>query len=413
MANKKAKHIKTQVLIIGGGLSGLTMAAVLAESGVNVVCIDRDDPKKQGSRKYDGRTTAISYASHKVIKAAGAWEEMLKHSAPILDIRVVDNNSPVFLHFDSEEDGKGEAFGWVIDNMLMRECLFKNIKRLKKHATHLAPAEIKKFIKEDSCVGITLKDGTKITAPLMIGADGRQSATREWLGIDVTKSDYHQTAIVCNAAHEFDHENVAVENFRPSGPFAALPMTTDKKDGFRSSIVWSEHGTDANEITKLPAKEFDARLQELAGDSLGKIRHVSKPMAYPLSLMLAKSYIGHRTALIAEAAHAVHPIAGQGLNLSMRDVALLSELITDNLKLGLDIGSPSILKKYERIRKTDTHLMAAVTDILTRLFSNNLRSVKLIRNIGLGAVQRMPFLKRYFAKQAMGLSGVQGKIIKN
>jgi 2-octaprenyl-6-methoxyphenol hydroxylase len=202
MARKKRPHIETTVLIIGGGLSGLTLAAALGEAGVNVTCIDRDPPVSQLAQKYDGRTTAISYASHKVLQAAGVWQKMLPDCEPILDIRVADGDSPLYLHFASGADGNGEPFGWIIENGLMRKALFENVVRLKKCVRHLAPAEIKEFIDNKSSVGVKLRDGTTITAPLMIGADGRQSATREWRGIKVKKYDYRQTAIVCNVVHE-------------------------------------------------------------------------------------------------------------------------------------------------------------------------------------------------------------------
>jgi 2-octaprenyl-6-methoxyphenol hydroxylase len=402
---KKPTHIHTTVLIIGGGLSGLTLAATLGEAGVDVVCIDRDPPINQLAQKYDGRTTAISYASHQVLQNAGAWDKMLPDCEPILDIRVADGASPLYLHFASEEDGNGNPFGWIIENRLLRQVLFENVRRLKKQVRHIAPAEIKKFVREKASVGVILNDGTKITAPLMIGADGRNSATREWLGIGIKKADYKQSAIVCNVAHELDHENVAVEHFRPAGPFAILPMTRGKKNEHRSSIVWTEHGGDVEKILKLSPAAFDARLQRLFGLHLGAVHHVSKPMAYPLGLMHADSYTGERVALMAEAAHVIHPIAGQGLNLSMRDVAVLTELIVDHLRLGLDIGSAALLKSYEAARRNDTLLMAGVTDILNRLFSNNLKTIRGARGLGIGIVEKFPLLKSYFARQAMGLSG--------
>ncbi len=269
----------------------MTLAATLGEAGVDVVCIDRDPPVNQLAQKYDGRTTAISYASHKVLQTAGAWEKMLPDCEPILDIRVADGSSPLYLHFGSEQDGNGKPFGWIIENRIMRHVLFENVKRLKKHVRHIAPAEIKKFIREKAAVGVVLKDGTKITAPLMIGADGRNSATREWLGIGIKKADYKQSAIVCNVAHARDHENVAVEHFRPAGPFAVLPMTDSDKNEHRSSIVWTEHGGDAGKILQLSPEDFDARLQQLFGPHLGRVHHVSKPMTYPLGLMHAARYM--------------------------------------------------------------------------------------------------------------------------
>jgi 2-octaprenyl-6-methoxyphenol hydroxylase len=402
----KNKTIKTTVLIIGGGLAGLTLTAALGEAGVDVVCVDRDQPVDQVKTKYDGRTTAISYASHKVLQDAGIWGALLPECEPILDIRVADGASPFYLHFDSASDGGGAPFGWIVENRLLRLALFNKIKTLKKHVRHIAPAEIREFIRDKASVGAVLKDGTKITASLLVGADGRNSATRDWLGIGVKKANYRQTAIVCNVAHELDHENAAVEHFLPAGPFAVLPMTRGEKNEYRSSVVWTEHGTEAKKILALSPAAFDRRLQELFGPHLGRVRHVSAPMAYPLSLMHADSYAGERVALMAEAAHVIHPIAGQGLNLSMRDITMLSSLIVDYLKLGLDIGAPALLNSYAATRRSDTLVMAGVTDFLNRLFSNNLQTVHTVRSLGLGMVGKFPVLRRFFARQAMGLSGV-------
>lgn len=402
------QKLHTSVLIIGGGLAGLTLAGVLGEAGVDCICIDRDPPANQQKYAYDGRTTAISYASHLVLQSAGVWKKMLPDCEPILDIRVADGHSPLYLHFASDENKHGEPFGWIIENVIMRRVLADNLKRLKKQVTHLAPAEIKKFTRGEGFVGVILKDGRAIHAPLMIGADGRGSAVRAWLGIKASTVDYRQSAIVCNVVHEKDHENVAVEHFRPAGPFAVLPMTNDADGRHRSSIVWTEHGGDTAALLKLAPKDFDARLQKLFGPHLGRVRHVSKPMAFPLSLLHAARYIGPRVALIAEAAHAVHPIAGQGLNLSMRDIAVLGEQIVAQKKLGLDLGSATLLRTYEDARRGDTLLMAGVTDILNRLFSNNRTTVRFARDLGLGIVEKFPVLKRYFARQAMGLSGMSG-----
>lgn len=405
------KPLNPDVLIIGGGLAGLTLAGVLGRAGVNVVIIDRDAPASHLQDKYDGRTTAISYASHRVLQAAGTWERVVKDGAPIMDIRVADGNAPQFLHFATDEDANGEPFGWIVENRLLRRYLFENLKDCKT-VTHLAPVEIAKFTSTSASAGVTLKDGRTITAPLLIGADGRNSPTRNWLGIDVKQWSYGQTAVVCNVQHELDHEDVAVEHFLPAGPFAVLPMTDDADGNHRSSVVWTVEEAQAAKILKLPADKFDARLQELFGDHLGEVRHVSKPMAYPLGLMHARAYTGTRTALMAEAAHVIHPIAGQGLNLSMRDIAVLSELVVEHLKLGLDIGSAGLLEQYEGWRRTDTLLMAGFTDLLNRLFSNNLYSVTAIRDLGIGIVDKIPVLKGFFARQAMGLGGKSPKIIQ-
>lgn len=406
-----AKEIKTDVLIIGGGPAGLTFAGVLGRAGADVIIIDRDAPVTHLNDNYDGRTTAISFASSRVCEAAGVWEKMQGDCCPILDIRVADGQSPQFLHFASDEDGEGEAFGWIIENRLLRKYLFENLKGLK-NVTHLAPVEIKNFTRTAALAGVVLKDGRKITAPLLVGADGRNSPTRKWLGVDVKSWPYKQAAIVCNVAHEQGHENVAVEHFLPAGPFAVLPMTDDEKGNHRSSIVWTVSEKAAAKILKYTPEKFAAQLQELFGDHLGNVRPVSKPMSYPLGLMHADTYIGERVALMAEAAHVIHPIAGQGLNLSMRDIAVLSELVVGRLKLGLDTGAPALLKEYEQWRRADTLLMAGFTDVLNRLFSNNLYTVSAVRDLGIGIVDKIPALKGFFARQAMGLGGSSPRIIR-
>lgn len=405
------KTVQADILIIGGGLAGLTQAAVLGEAGAEVIVVDREKPVSQLTENYDGRTTAISYASHQVLKAAGAWDAMRKDCEPILDIRVADGNAPLFLHFATDTDANGEPFGWIIENRLLRHYLFENLKRLDT-VTHLAPVEIKEFFSKPGSAGVVLKDGRRLEAPLLIGADGRASPTRKWLGIGIHEWSYKQNAIVCNVAHRHDHENVAVEHFMPAGPFAVLPMTRSETGEYRSSVVWTVEEKQSARFLKLSPEKFDAELQKLFGEHLGDVRHVSKPMAYPLRLMHAKKYIGSRTALMAEAAHVIHPIAGQGLNLSMRDIAVLSEIIVDRLKLGLDIGAPAALQTYDRWRRTDTLLMAGFTDVLNRLFSNNLASVAVMRDLGIGIVDKIPPLKGFFARQAMGLGGKAPRIVR-
>ncbi len=406
------KDLRADILIIGGGLSGLTLAAVLGEAGAEVIVADREKPVTQLGETYDGRTTAISYASHQVMKAAGVWELIETDCEPILDIRVADGNAPLFLHFATDADANGAPFGWIIENNILRRRLFENLKRFD-NVTHLAPVEIAEFFNETGHSGIVLKDGRTCAAPLLIGADGRASAARKWLGIGVAEWSYKQSAIVCNVAHEHDHENVAVEHFLPQGPFAILPMTRSAAGEYRSSVVWTVEESQAAKLLKLPAEKFDAGLQKLFGEHLGRVRHVSKPMGYPLRLLHANNYTGPRAVLMAEAAHVIHPIAGQGLNLSMRDIAVLAEIIVDRLKLGLDPGVPAALETYAAWRRTDTLLMAGFTDVLNRLFSNNLKSVAVIRGLGIGIVDKIPPLKGFFARQAMGLGGKSPRIIRN
>lgn len=405
------KKLSADVLIIGGGLAGLSLAGVLGRAGVETIILDRDAPVKHLDVGYDGRTTAISYASHMVLKAAGLWDRIEKDAEPILDIRVADGSAPMFLHFGTDVDADGAPFGWIVENLRLRHYLFEHLKTLPS-VQHFAPVDIAGFFANEAAAGVTLKDGRDISAPLLIGADGRKSATRDWLGIGVREWSYRQSAIVCNVVHEKSHENVAIEHFLPQGPFAVLPMTDDSKGRHRSSVVWSVESRDAPRILKQSPQAFDAALQDLFGPHLGRVHHVSAPMSYPLGLLHADSYTGPRTALMAEAAHVIHPIAGQGLNLSMRDIAVLAELIVDRLGLGLDIGSPQLLAQYEAWRRTDTLLMAGFTDLLNRLFSNNLASVGLLRDLGIGIVDKIPALRGFFARQAMGMGGTLPRILR-
>lgn len=404
MATKSKKHMKTEVLVAGGGPSGLTMALLLANAGLDVVCVDQAPKSEQLKTSFDGRTTAISAASKHVLAAAGVWEALEKHACPILDIRVADSDSPHFLHFASDEGDKG-AFGWIVENRLLRKSLFDAAET--SPLTHLQPAKIEGFayINDGAGIAATLSTGEVIETELLIGADGRKSAARDWAGIGTVGWSYKQEAIVCCAEHALDHENVAVEHFMPSGPFAILPMTDTEGGAHCSSIVWTEHGGDAQRYLEMDKKDFDAALQQRFGDQLGRVKHIGQVMVYPLSLMHAKRYTAPRLALIGEAAHAIHPIAGQGLNLSMRDIALLAEMVVDRRRVGLDIGAETMLKTYQRLRKTDNLMMAAMTDGLNRLFSNNIPPVRFLRTRGMSLVNRLPVLKRFFAGQAMGFGG--------
>ena len=409
---KTGKTMQTDVLIVGGGLAGLTLAGVLGTAGVRTIVVDRDPPAAQLSTVYDGRTTAISFASHQVLQAAGMWQNILKDCAPILDIRVADGDAPGFLHFCADADGNGAPFGWIIENRLLRKALFENVQQFDT-VTHLAPAAAVSFFENDKNAGVVLDNGIRIEAALRIGADGRQSATRDHLGIDVKAWSYDQTAIVCNVVHALDHESVAVEHFLPAGPFAILPMTDDDAGQHRSSVVWTVDTEDAADLLAQTPADFDAGLQDLFGPHLGAVRHVSKPMGYPLQLLHADRYTGPRTVLMAEAGHVVHPIAGQGLNVSMRDVAVIAELVVDRLRLGLDCGADSVLARYEQLRRTDVLLMAAFTDGLNRLFSTDSAPVAAVRDFGLGIVEKNAFLKGFFARQAMGLGGESPRIIRD
>ncbi|AWJ83892.1 2-octaprenyl-6-methoxyphenyl hydroxylase [Azospirillum sp. TSH58] len=404
-----AQEITTDVVVLGGGLAGLSMAAALATAGVPVVCIDRDSPDRQAGDDFDIRTTAVAYASMKVLEGAGVWKHMEPDAGPILDIRVADQFSPLFVHYDHKEltwDGKNQPFGWILDNKDMRRALFARAKELPS-LHHLAPAQAVSIERTRAGATVKLADGRVIRARLVVGADGRRSLARESAGIKLRTWAYDQTAIICTIRHSEPHNGVAVEHFLPNGPFAVLPMT-----GNRSSIVWSEKRSLVDMYLKLPEDQFIDELTRRSGGYLGDIELVTRRDAWPLSVLLAERFIAERVALIGEAAHAIHPIAGQGLNLGLRDVAALAEVIVDAHRLGLDVGSPEVLARFQRWRRFDTVLLAAVCDGLVHLFSNNIPPIKLARDVGMAVVNRLPPLKRFFMRHAMGVVGELPRMIK-
>ncbi|CAO3448731.1 2-polyprenyl-6-methoxyphenol hydroxylase [Azospirillum argentinense] len=404
-----AQEITTDVVVLGGGLAGLSMAAALATAGVPVVCIDRDSPDRQAGDDFDIRTTAVAYASMKVLEGAGVWKHMEPDAGPILDIRVADQFSPLFVHYDHTEltwDGKNQPFGWILDNKDMRRALFARARELPG-LHHLAPAQAVSIERSRAGATVKLADGRVVKARLVVGADGRRSLARESAGIKLRTWAYDQTAIICTIRHSEPHNGVAVEHFLPNGPFAVLPMT-----GNRSSIVWSEKRSLVDMYLKLPEDQFIGELTRRSGGYLGDIELVTRRDAWPLSVLLAERFIAERVALIGEAAHAIHPIAGQGLNLGLRDVAALAEVIVDAHRLGLDVGSPEVLARFQRWRRFDTVLLAVVCDGLVHLFSNNIPPVKLARDVGMAVVNRLPPLKRFFMKHAMGVVGELPRMIK-
>ncbi len=394
---------------MGGGVAGLTLATILAGSGVPVAVIDRDDPEQQADESFDGRTMAISYGSRKVLEAAGIWKNLEQLACPIRDIRILDGGSPVLLNFLSDEV-ENRSFGWILEIRHIRKALFERVRDLES-ARHIAPAAVRDFTKED-LVTVHLDNSEDITALLIVGADGRGSFTREWMGIETRCWTYKQRAIVCTVAHEHPHHNAAVEHFRPEGPFAILPMT-DAEDGtHRSSVVWTEHGDEKNSALHYDPQSFEAALNARFPDEYGCIKHIGGRFSYPLGLIHAHEYIGPRMALVADAAHGIHPIAGQGLNMGLRDVAELAERIIEAHEKGDDVGSEELLRGYQQARRFDNVAMAGVTDGLNRLFSNDIAPVRLARKIGLLAVEKFPPAKHFFMKQAMGASGFLPKTIR-
>lgn len=394
----KTRLLSADVLIVGGGPVGGTLACALAAAGMEVIAVDHADPAAGLDTGFDGRASSIALGSQRILDALGLWAGMEPHAAPIRHIRVSEGESPLFLHYDERDTG-GTPFGYMVENRFIRKALFDRVPTLEA-VRFLAPARVDGVERSASGVEARLADGRRISARLIVGADGRASGVRAGAGIRVTGWPYRQTAIVCTVAHERPHDSVAHEHFLPTGPFAVLPLL-----GNRSSIVWTERKDLAPGIMALDDAEFLAELERRFGDYLGRLKVVGPRWSYPLSLQHAETAIALRLALVGDAAHAMHPIAGQGLNMGLRDVAALSEVLAEARRLGLDIGADTVLERFQRWRRFDNTLMLAMTDGLNRLFSNTIGPVRLARGIGLAAVNRMPPLKRLFVRSAMGLAG--------
>jgi 2-octaprenyl-6-methoxyphenol hydroxylase len=395
--------IACDTVIVGGGLTGLTLAAALGQAGLSVAVIDRETLAAQIAPAFDGRTTALSLGTKRLLDSVGVWASIEKDCEPILRIRIADKHSPAIMNYDSRDVGE-EPFGFIIENALLRRALHRRVAALET-VLHRPACTIDRIERDERGVAVSLTNGQSFRTPLLVGADGRHSFVRDWAEIEAVKFAYGQTAIVTIAHHERAHGNWAIEHFMAPGPFAVLPMKDAENGTHRSSIVWTESNAAAAQYAALPQAAFDAELQRRFGDYLGEVTAPGRRFAYPLSLQKAKALTADRTALVGDAAHAIHPVAGQGLNLGMRDVASLAEILVDSARVGLDLGSAPVLKRYDQWRNVDTLSMVAATDGIVRLFSNESRILRAVRGIGLMAVDRMPRLKQLFMRHAMGTIG--------
>ena len=401
-----------EALVIGAGMSGMTLAHALASAGVEVAVVDRADPAALTTPQHDGRTTAIAAGSRRVLEGIGLWSPLAAEACPIDDIRVSDGDSLMFLHFDSREIGD-EPLGHIVDNLAVRRAAFA---APASALALFAPAEIATLERGDAGVTAELSDGRTIRTRVVFACDGRNSRTRSDAGIKVTEWSYGQSSFVCALAHEHSHSNIAHERFLPDGPFALLPMPDleEPVDGLRhlSSVVWTETDEKVPAIRALDDADFTAALASCTGGFLGRVALAGPRWVYPLGLSHAVRYVDRRLALVADAAHAIHPIAGQGLNMGIRDVAALAELVVDARRIGRDIGDPDILADYERWRRVDNMTLAVTTDLLTRLFSNDIAPVRAARDAGLAAVNATPPLRRFFMRHAMGVVGELPRLVR-
>lgn len=394
MAKPKKQY---DVIIVGGGLSGLTLACLLGTHKFSVLCIDRDTP---ATNNATARATVLSHGTSLVMQEAGLWNDIEKQACPIHKIDILDGNSPVLMNFLSSEV-EGTAFGHNIENSLLLDILAKHIGK-QKTVTHLTNAEVASIDISDDQVSVSTKDKQKFVSSLLIGADGRNSFIRKFLNIATHGWDYEQTAIVATFEHEHPHHNIAIEHFRNEGPLAVLPLT-DLKNRHRSTLVWTVETRNAKSILEMDEDVFNTALAARIPSQYGEVKLISKRMSYPLSLQHAHDYIGERIALIADAAHGMHPIAGQGLNLGMRDIKTLADLLIEARNNEDDLGSEEILTRYQRARHFDNMTMMAATDGLNKLFSNNLPFIGHLRRIGISVIDKIPPAKKFFMHQAMGL----------
>jgi 2-octaprenyl-6-methoxyphenol hydroxylase len=396
------------VCILGAGPVGGSLACRLAEGGARVLIVDRAALPPMEHPEFDGRAYAIAAGTQPLLADAALWQALPFQPCPIEQIHVSDGKpgrpaSSLFLHFDRRELGENAGpFGWMVEARGLRIALNRRL-HAGRGITLAAPCEAKVDRQPDGAT-ITLSTGELLTARLVIAAEGRQSAQRRAANIPVIRYPYRQSGVVCAIAHDYPHENTALEHFLPGGPFAQLPLGPAPGAPHVSAIVFTEKTTIAAALTRLEPEAFTREVARRLGDHLGSIRLLGRRWNYPLSALLAVRYVDQRLALVGDAAHGIHPIAGQGFNLGLRDAAVLSELILTALERGEDPGAPDLLTQYQRQRRPDNLAMLAATDALDRLFSNDNPAIRLARDLGIAAVHRLPPVKRFFMRRAMGIS---------
>jgi 2-octaprenyl-6-methoxyphenol hydroxylase len=412
------KTLNCDVIVVGAGMAGATLALALRSGGLMPVLIDRAPLSDQWAETFDGRASAIAFSAFRQWRSLGVGAALEPHAQRIEQILVTDGRSPgaaarkapspFALRFDSAEIAdrvKGEPLGYMLENRRIRVALAQTIGGTDIPV--LAPADLKGIDFSDGGVTATLADGTVIKAPLAVAADGRNSFVRKAAGIGVVGWPYRQSGVVATVELERPHEGVAHEHFLPSGPFAILPLTED-----RASLVWTEQTKQAQALMAASPEAFQSYLDRRFGEFLGRATAQGPRFVYPLSLDLAERMTGPRLALIGDAAHAVHPIAGQGLNLGLKDIAALAEVLVDAMRLGEDIGSPIVLERYARWRRFDNVMLAAATDGFTRLFSNDDPLVRTVRGVGMGVVNAIGPARRFFMQEAGGATGDLPRLLR-
>ena len=391
------------LIIVGGGLNGPALALAAAQAGFSVTIIDALAAETRKKRDFDGRAYALALTSVRLLRGIGIWADIADHAQPMLEIKVTDGRagegpSPWMMHFDHAEIEEG-PMGYLVEDRHLRRAFLDQMAR-KGNITHLAEETVTTQAVTRKGVSVTLASGITVRGRVLIGCDGRRSGVAERAEIKRTGWGYDQTAVVCAVKHERPHDGIAHQFFMPGGPLAILPLTGD-----RSSIVWSEDATKAAAMMALDDAGFLAALRPAFGSFLGDISLVGQRFSYPLGLTLANSFVADRVALVGDAAHGVHPIAGQGLNAGLRDVAALAQVLAEARARGEDIGSTQALARYQQWRRFDTATLALATDTFNRLFSNDNPLLRAARDVGMGLINKAPALRRSFIREAAGLTG--------
>lgn len=395
--------IDTDIAIVGGGLNGPILALALAQAGIKSTVIDALTTKVRKNASFDGRSYAVALTSQRLLNNIGLWTNIKDNAQAILEIKVSDGRagegpSPFFMHFDHAEIEDG-PMGYMVQDRYLRRTLLDAMAE-NPNVTHIQGETVVGQDVISGGVSVTLSSGKKISARALIGCDGRGSGTAERAGIKRIGWGYGQTALVCAIEHEKPHGGIAHQFFMPTGPLAILPLT-----GNRSSIVWSETEINATAFNALSDAEYLTMLRPRFGNFLGEISLAGARYSYPLALSITDRLVADRTALVGDAAHGLHPIAGQGLNAGMRDIAALVQIITEAQKRGEDYGSLAVLTRYEEWRRFDNTALALATDTFNKLFSNDNLVLRLGRDLGMGLINKLPGLRRGFIREAAGLSG--------
>ena len=385
------------ICVVGGGMSGMTASLALAKAGFDVALVERESRERILEDSFDGRVSSIAWGSKLVLERLDAWNAIARHAQPILEIRVSDRDSPLFLHYDHRDVGD-HPLGWIMENRFLRRALDGAVSRQKR--VHPIRAEVIAMERDEAGAMLELDGGARLETRLIVACDGARSPLRDMAGIGTWRHDYRQTGIIATVKHERPHRGIAHERFLAGGPFAILPLPGDL-----SSLVWTEEKRIAARVLELDREAFGEEVAWRFGDFLGALEVIGPVWSHPLGLVLANGPATRRFVLLGDSAHAIHPIAGQGFNLGVRDAAVLAEILADTRRLGLDPGTGEGLATYTRRRRVDTMMLVTATHGLNRLFAMRSAPVMLARGLGLAAVNRMAPLKRILMKDAMGVAG--------